>query len=1314
MLKEMLKFAVSLFFISANCYADVIFNTDNAELTENGTTLLTGDLLNKKFTCSNNITWTFKLAAYNLESEHYNIFSYGKKVFLKGSNPLVIRTRGDIVVNTTVDVSGVPLNASGLQNHLGGFALTTKNCCFVGAGPGAGFTYHGGGYGGAGGGSWIDPNNNYFYGRSYQYTGEIIGGSTGAIVYDSDPGTGGGAIAIQANGSLVLGSRGKIIANGYSVTNTSYPACSGGSSGGKIVLAANKVVLEGELSAVGGNSGKTSNYSDYCGDGGGGGVILVKSFSYHTAGSFVIKVEGGKGLVNGTNGIKKFSTKHIQTTVINTTSCVMTINGNLADNFSKHGNLSSVNNDIGCTQWSWKICTFTFEHDFEFSKGSNVTITGSHALKIVSLNGHLSVSTNLDLSARGKMGTAKMQSTFLGGYHNHGSERNTGPGSDVNGAGHGDVNNTLSRSYGIDPTLLIGGSSCRNSSLSAAYGGGAIALEAKKGKILINGNISADAYSENPGASCGASGGTVILDANEIVIKGYVTADGSDGKHSGGDGGVISTTSAYPKALARPGKCIENNGVPGRPGTVKVPGINVRKISRSCFSSTPPMTTSRTSAISSSTASFKTTVSTASSIGMNNQPANSSKQSRFTITENTPLTVGTKAITTASTSDAYTNARNELHSLTISATPSSYQLMQSTSVVKDRNKISKEIMPFVNKIVNSGSALRVSEELAAAVISTREVTADDSHVIMGVIDQIANASIYKPSSMVECQNVTMNVIRSCSKMAKSNFERENYRNLSSELVPRITRTLESLGDVIGSVLKENQTFLMEDDILAIEVTNVDTTNPVDRSFPSSTKAKNREDIVIIPKEIFLATTGSVDVILVQMSTNSTYNNSRDVNGSNVLALSNIIAVKLSKGDSSSLVKPITIRNKLLREVSENQVVRGGFWEARSGDSSGGWSYKGCSTARKGDVVETKSNHMTSFAVLISFKKEKIPDHHVKALGFITSIGCGISLFCLLLTFATFVTLDSLDPERTAIHTNLVVALGIAQIVFLAGINATENKAACTAVAVLLHYFFTAAFSWMFAEGVHLYKKVVSVFSHGSKLKFYYVIGWGLPIIIVALSTGIRPDGYGTESACWISLDGGLIWAFVAPVIIVIIINFIVLIIVVKILMSSVSTVQVDSKTSQETNRSTQQIKAGAKAMVILMPILGLSWVFGLLAVNEATIVFQYLFCIFNSMQGLFIFLIHCVGNSEVRSAFRRLHEKHTVSKSIGERSFAKSISKKSKSGSPGAEILVRRETPTSNDGERTVTPKTLSAGQISLNSLNAPTYNDHYYTDDDR
>jgi len=136
-------------------------------------------------------------------------------------------------------------------------------------------------------------------------------------------------------------------------------------------------------------------------------------------------------------------------------------------------------------------------------------------------------------------------------------------------------------------------------------------------------------------------------------------------------------------------------------------------------------------------------------------------------------------------------------------------------------------------------------------------------------------------------------------------------------------------------------------------------------------------------------------------------------------------------------------------------------------------------------------------------------------------------------------------------------------------------------------------------------------------------------------------------------------------------------------------------------------RAGAKAMIILMPILGLSWVFGILAVNEATIVFQYLFCIFNSLQGFFIFIVYVIGNSEVRSAFKRLQERHSLSRSVGERSFGlKSIVKKSKADSAGEEILVRRETGSSfgsPDGERMVTPKTLSAGQISLNSLNCPT-----------
>ncbi|EMP40303.1 hypothetical protein UY3_02466 [Chelonia mydas] len=40
----------------------------------------------------------------------------------------------------------------------------------------------------------------------------------------------------------------------------------------------------------------------------------------------------------------------------------------------------------------------------------------------------------------------------------------------------------------------------------------------------------------------------------------------------------------------------------------------------------------------------------------------------------------------------------------------------------------------------------------------------------------------------------------------------------------------------------------------------------------------------------------------------------------------------------------------------------------------------------------------------------------------------------------------------------------------------------------------------------------------------------------------------------------------------------------------------------------------AKAVAVLLPILGSSWIFGVLAVNDHAVVFQYMFAIFNSLQ----------------------------------------------------------------------------------------------------
>ena len=66
------------------------------------------------------------------------------------------------------------------------------------------------------------------------------------------------------------------------------------------------------------------------------------------------------------------------------------------------------------------------------------------------------------------------------------------------------------------------------------------------------------------------------------------------------------------------------------------------------------------------------------------------------------------------------------------------------------------------------------------------------------------------------------------------------------------------------------------------------------------------------------------------------------------------------------------------------------------------------------------------------------------------------------------------------------------IVFVAGIDRTENRAGCITVGVLIHYFTLVAWMWMGAEALLFYKKVVLVFGE-TTLRFILLVTlvcWG--------------------------------------------------------------------------------------------------------------------------------------------------------------------------------------------------------------------------------
>ncbi|KAG7217538.1 hypothetical protein INR49_021465, partial [Caranx melampygus] len=258
---------------------------------------------------------------------------------------------------------------------------------------------------------------------------------------------------------------------------------------------------------------------------------------------------------------------------------------------------------------------------------------------------------------------------------------------------------------------------------------------------------------------------------------------------------------------------------------------------------------------------------------------------------------------------------------------------------------------------------------------------------------------------------------------------------------------------------------------------------------------------------------------------------------------------------------------------------------------------------------------------------------------LTFVGCGASLCALVVTLMLFTVLDIPKSDRTSIHKNLFIALICAQVILLCSGSAIDNKVACTLVAALLHLFFMAAFSWMLVEGLLLWSKVVAVnLSEDRHMKYYYLIGWGLPVLIVTITLASASGKYSADGYCWLSVQNGVIWGFAGPVIFIIMVNIMILTRVVVITISTAKrrSIMLAMGTSP-VEQAYEQIRAAVKAVLVLLPILGLTWLCGVLV--PFSIVMAYIFILLNSLQGLFIFLIYGVYNTEVRSTVNRIKER---------------------------------------------------------------------------
>ncbi|XP_010282978.1 PREDICTED: putative EGF-like module-containing mucin-like hormone receptor-like 4, partial [Phaethon lepturus] len=298
-------------------------------------------------------------------------------------------------------------------------------------------------------------------------------------------------------------------------------------------------------------------------------------------------------------------------------------------------------------------------------------------------------------------------------------------------------------------------------------------------------------------------------------------------------------------------------------------------------------------------------------------------------------------------------------------------------------------------------------------------------------------------------------------------------------------------------------------------------------------------------------------------------------------------------------------------------------------TKGRWTSSGC-TRVGGDTLHSTCacTHFSTFAILVAI-------HPVMsfALTVVTYVGMSVSLVCLFLAIVTFILCRSLWSVSVTLHLQLSICLFAADLLFLVAVPHTANWLACAITAGFLHYLFLACFAWMFLESLHLFLTIrnLRVLNYTSASRFrrryIYPVGYGMPAIMVAIAAAVHPHGYGTFS-CWLSLEGGFLWSFLGPVCVVVLVNLLFFLTTLWTLRDKLSSLNADVTALKNTRLMT------FKALAHIC-ILSCTWGLGLLQAQGVNIVVAFVFTIVNSLQGAFIFLVHCVLKWHVTGQYRR-------------------------------------------------------------------------------
>uniref|UniRef100_A0A7N4PQZ0 Cadherin EGF LAG seven-pass G-type receptor 3 n=2 Tax=Sarcophilus harrisii TaxID=9305 RepID=A0A7N4PQZ0_SARHA len=320
-----------------------------------------------------------------------------------------------------------------------------------------------------------------------------------------------------------------------------------------------------------------------------------------------------------------------------------------------------------------------------------------------------------------------------------------------------------------------------------------------------------------------------------------------------------------------------------------------------------------------------------------------------------------------------------------------------------------------------------------------------------------------------------------------------------------------------------------------------------------------------------------------------------------------------------LESPVTLEFRLLQTANRSKPLCVQWERPSPSDPWGVWTARDCELVhRNGTHVRCQCSRLGTFGVLMDASHRERLEGDLALLAVVTHVTVSVTVASLLLTAAVLLSLRGLKSNTRGIHANVAAALGLAELLFFLGIHRTHNQFLCTVIAIVLHYLFLGTFSWLFVQGLHLYRMQAEARNVDlGAMRFYYALGWGVPAILLGLAVGLDPGGYGNSDFCWISIHDKLVWSFTGPIVLVISMNGVLFLLVARMSCSP----------------GQREAKKMSVLSFLLLLLISASWLFGLLAVNHSVLAFHYLHAGFCGLQGPAVLLLFCVLNEETRGAW---------------------------------------------------------------------------------